>query len=58
MPETLRSLVGDGSVPPPKWNDTPSGCIKRRKERHDLTPEVKTHPDVKHTKVSSLVASS
>lgn len=30
MPETLRSLVGDGSIPPPTLNCSPMVMYKRR----------------------------
>lgn len=31
LPETLRSLVGDGSLPPPLLNCTPAACLRRRR---------------------------
>lgn len=31
LPETLRSLVGDGSLPPPILNCTPMAYYRRRK---------------------------
>ncbi|CAD6587454.1 MAG: hypothetical protein TREMPRED_004760 [Tremellales sp. Tagirdzhanova-0007] len=35
FPETLRSLVGDGSIPPPLLNCTPAALRKRRREIKD-----------------------
>ncbi|ORY29520.1 major facilitator superfamily domain-containing protein [Naematelia encephala] len=32
QPETLRSLVGDGSIPPPLLNCTPAALLRRRRD--------------------------
>ncbi|EIW69113.1 hypothetical protein TREMEDRAFT_31494 [Tremella mesenterica DSM 1558] len=42
LPETLRSLVGDGSIPPPALNCSPGVLLQRRrmqKANDDLAPE-------------------
>lgn len=36
MPETLRALVGDGSIPPPMLNASPQMCLQRRKMEREL----------------------
>ncbi|EIW66819.1 hypothetical protein TREMEDRAFT_13664, partial [Tremella mesenterica DSM 1558] len=36
LPETLRSLVGDGSIPPPLINCTPAQLIKRKRHLRDM----------------------
>ncbi|WWC69009.1 uncharacterized protein I206_102945 [Kwoniella pini CBS 10737] len=36
LPETLRSLVGDGSIPPPPLNTSPIILLQQRKMRRDL----------------------
>jgi hypothetical protein len=33
LPETLRSLVGDGSIPPPALNCTPQAYRRRKREK-------------------------
>ncbi|WVQ78721.1 hypothetical protein IAT38_000808 [Cryptococcus sp. DSM 104549] len=44
LPETLRSIVGDGSIPPPPLNCTPAALMKRKREMKEMekrgeTPE-------------------
>ncbi|RSH94560.1 hypothetical protein EHS25_004364 [Saitozyma podzolica] len=36
FPETLRSLVGDGSLPPPLLNCTPAALVRRKRELREL----------------------
>ncbi|WWC60004.1 uncharacterized protein I303_102567 [Kwoniella dejecticola CBS 10117] len=36
LPETLRSLVGDGSIPPPALNTSPIILLQQRKMKKDL----------------------
>ena len=36
MPETLRSIVGDGSIPPPPLNMSPPMLWRHRKVKHQL----------------------
>ncbi|OCF32300.1 hypothetical protein I316_05968 [Kwoniella heveanensis BCC8398] len=36
FPETLRSLVGDGSLPPPLWNCTPAALLRRKQEMKEM----------------------
>ncbi|WWC87778.1 uncharacterized protein L201_002670 [Kwoniella dendrophila CBS 6074] len=36
FPETLRSLVGDGSLPPPLINCTPSALMRRKRELREV----------------------
>jgi hypothetical protein len=36
MPETLRSLVGDGSIPPPPLNMSPPMLWRHRQTKHKL----------------------
>jgi len=39
MPETCRLIVGDGSVPPPKWNRSFTNYLnERRREKEGLGP--------------------
>ncbi len=39
MPETCRLIVGDGSVPPPKWNRSLTHYLnERRREKEGLGP--------------------
>jgi hypothetical protein len=35
FPETLRSIVGNGSLPPPILNCTPQACIRRRRSEKE-----------------------
>ncbi|WWC68737.1 uncharacterized protein I206_102671 [Kwoniella pini CBS 10737] len=37
FPETLRALVGDGSVPPPLLNCTPAALMRRKRELKELS---------------------
>lgn len=39
LPETLRSLVGDGSIPPPMINCTPQAYRRRRREEKQADKE-------------------
>jgi hypothetical protein len=39
LPETLRSLVGDGSIPPPMLNCTPQAYRRRRREEKQAEKE-------------------
>lgn len=39
LPETLRSLVGDGSIPPPMINCTPMMYRRRRQEKRKAKEE-------------------
>lgn len=39
LPETLRSLVGDGSIPPPMINCTPVMYRRRRQEKRKAQGE-------------------
>lgn len=47
FPETLRSLVGDGSIPPPALCASPGMLIQRRKMQRELKEKglEKTHVD-------------
>ena len=36
FPETLRSLVGDGSIPPPLLNCTPAVLLRRKREMKEI----------------------
>lgn len=38
FPETCRNVVGDGTVPPPKWNQSITGVIREKKRIQDGTP--------------------
>jgi len=39
LPETLRSLVGDGTIPPPLLNCTPQAYRRRRREERQANEE-------------------
>ncbi|KAK3187369.1 hypothetical protein K4F52_003714 [Lecanicillium sp. MT-2017a] len=39
VPETGRSVVGNGSFAPPRWNRTLMDCIKHRKGSQEMPPE-------------------
>ena len=57
LPETLRSLVGDGSIPPPMINCTPMMYRRRRQEKrkaHEEGRECKVADRPPRTPVSSL----
>lgn len=36
FPETLRSLVGDGTIPPPLLNCTPAALLRRKRELREM----------------------
>jgi hypothetical protein len=37
FPETLRSIVGDGSIPPPTLNSSPIMIVQRRRMERQLS---------------------
>lgn len=39
VPETGRSVVGNGSFAPPRWNRTLMDCIRHRKGSQEMPPE-------------------
>ncbi|WWD16739.1 hypothetical protein CI109_101170 [Kwoniella shandongensis] len=60
LPETLRSIVGDGSMPPPAFNASPLILLRRRKmkkelaERGEVGEKVKRPPRKPYEPLSSL----
>lgn len=38
FPETCRKVVGDGSVPPPKWNQSITGYLREKERARSGTP--------------------
>ncbi|WWD16590.1 hypothetical protein CI109_101018 [Kwoniella shandongensis] len=42
FPETLRSLVGDGSIPPPLLNCTPAALLRRKRELKEMQEKGET----------------
>lgn len=50
LPETLRSLVGDGSLPPPLLNCTPAACVRRKRRGG----QVAVNPRTKYAPLTSF----
>ncbi|WVR03902.1 hypothetical protein IAU60_000901 [Kwoniella sp. DSM 27419] len=48
FPETLRSLVGDGSLPPPLLNCTPAALLRRKRELREAAQDGETPEDLGH----------
>ncbi|OCF58020.1 hypothetical protein L486_04047 [Kwoniella mangroviensis CBS 10435] len=60
FPETLRTLVGDGSLPPPLINCTPAALMRRKRELRELKekgedPEQMTSKRVKFNPLASFL---
>ncbi|KAG8990670.1 hypothetical protein FRB94_013187 [Tulasnella sp. JGI-2019a] len=61
FPETLRSLVGDGSIPPPTLNSSPIMLIKKRrmareaKARGDRAEKMERPPRKKYQPLSAFM---
>ncbi|KAK8861358.1 hypothetical protein IAR55_002177 [Kwoniella newhampshirensis] len=60
LPETLRSLVGDGSIPPPAFNASPLQLMRRRKmekalsEKGEVGEEIERPPRKPYEPLSAL----
>nr|ASK38713.1 major facilitator superfamily transporter [Paecilomyces divaricatus] len=53
FPETCRAIVGNGSIPPPRWNRSLLDCMvgrTRGKQQLNLSPEADNAPPKPHQK--------
>ncbi|RYP24497.1 hypothetical protein DL765_000517 [Monosporascus sp. GIB2] len=52
LPETSRDIVGNGSIPPQRWNMTPLAYLRRPTKREDAAVPSKSEAKASSTRVS------